>query len=350
MLLAAGAALLARPALAQGNSYPSTGPLRIGALYPDSGPFGSLGQEGLRGLELAVEERNAAGGVFGRPLLLVRRAALNVSQAPQAARQLISAERVAAVFGTAASPLSIAASQAAELQGIPYFELGAPADGLTARGFRHVFRSAPTAMAEAVLTLQACARLLPALWDNPLAALRVFVLHEGGAYGQSVGATQDSLLRQGLGPVAAGRAGYAPAVLPEQPGTPPAPPNFPALVARMREARAEVVLHTGYAAEAVALLRAFRAAGWAPRMLIGSGSGYGLAEVAREAGADLRGVMVAGAPPYAIGGPLAGAAASLNARYAARHNAPPASGHSLQEALGARIRYPVPPRGRLRQS
>lgn len=331
---AIAAAGLSQAARAQAPAAPA---LRLGALYPGSGPLAALGQEGMRGLELAVEARNASGGVFGRPIALVRQDPLNGAQAAQAARQLMSVGRVAAIFGTAASPLALPASWAAELQGIPYFELGAPADGLTARDFRFVFRSAPTAMAEAVLSVQACATLLPTLWNNPLAPLRVALLHEGGPYGQSVAGTQEALLRQGLGPVPVGRFGYPPTALPQQPGTPPPPADFAALAARLKDSRPDVVLHTGYAPEAVALLRALRGGGWAPRMLIGSASGYGLGEAAREAAADLGGVMVIGATPYAVGGPLAEGAAALAARYAARYGGPPVSAQSLQEARGAAV-------------
>ena len=45
---------------------------KIGALYPFSGGLALLGDESFRGLELATEERNAAGGVKGQPLQIVK--------------------------------------------------------------------------------------------------------------------------------------------------------------------------------------------------------------------------------------------------------------------------------------
>ena len=325
-----GATAFLRPAIAQ------TPPdFRLGALYPESGPLALIGQESFRGLELAVEARNAAGGVQGRRIVLYRRNAQNPGQASQAARQLMSAERVAAVFGTAASPLAVPASVAAELQGVPYFELGAPSDALTLRGDRFVFRSAATASAEAALTVRACMRLLPELWSTPLAQLRVFLLHEGGAYGQNVALVQEALLRQGLGPVAAGRFAYPAAALPEQNPNPAA--DYPAIVQRMRDTKPDVVLHSGYPAEAQALFAAMRGANWAPRMLIGTATGYGMRDTADAIGADVEGVMVVGPAPYAVGGPLAAAAATWAERYAARHGQPPRSGYSLQDALGASV-------------
>ena len=70
LLAAAGAAatlaLPGRRAMAQPQD------LRLGAIFPLSGPLALFGDESFRGVEVAVEERNAAGGVFGRPLRLVR--------------------------------------------------------------------------------------------------------------------------------------------------------------------------------------------------------------------------------------------------------------------------------------
>ena len=57
-------AVLAAPAVLRAG----TAPLLVGALYPLSGPSTVLGDESFRGLELAVEERNAAGGLLGRTL------------------------------------------------------------------------------------------------------------------------------------------------------------------------------------------------------------------------------------------------------------------------------------------
>ena len=40
--------------------------IKFGALYPFSGALALLGDESFRGFELAVEERNAAGGIGGK--------------------------------------------------------------------------------------------------------------------------------------------------------------------------------------------------------------------------------------------------------------------------------------------
>ncbi len=65
---AAAAALMCGVAAAQATSGP---PVKIGVTYPLSGPQGAWGQLMLPAIEIAIEQRNAAGGAGGRPLQLV---------------------------------------------------------------------------------------------------------------------------------------------------------------------------------------------------------------------------------------------------------------------------------------
>ena len=85
--------------------------LKLGALYPFSGGLALLGDESFRGLQLAVNERNAAGGVNGNKIVLVKADAVDANQAVGEARRLTSVENVAAVFGSYASGVSAAATQ-----------------------------------------------------------------------------------------------------------------------------------------------------------------------------------------------------------------------------------------------
>lgn len=74
-------------------------PIRLGVIVDTSGPTSSLGIAGRNGMQLAVEQTNAAGGIHGRPIeLLQRDDGFNPQQAAQAATELIDA-KVDAVFG-----------------------------------------------------------------------------------------------------------------------------------------------------------------------------------------------------------------------------------------------------------
>ncbi len=190
LLGALATAAAPRVALAQGNE------VRIGALFPFSGTLAQLGDESFRGLELAVEERNAAGGVAGRAVRLVRGDAVDQAQAVAEARRLMTTERVAAIFGTYASPPAFAATQVAEVQGIAYFELGALSDSITERGLRGVFRTCPRAADYGVVSVDAVLDVLAPAWGVDGSLLRLALLHEDGLDGTGVAAAQEAELRR----------------------------------------------------------------------------------------------------------------------------------------------------------
>src|SRR5829696_5099433 len=106
-LLAGAAALLglsiAAPASAQG-------PIKIGELNSYK-VFPAFLEPYKKGMELAVEEINARGGVLGRKLeLVVRDDGGNPGDAVRVAEELVSRERVNVLLGTFASNVGLAVS------------------------------------------------------------------------------------------------------------------------------------------------------------------------------------------------------------------------------------------------
>ena len=130
--------------LCLGSTVATGQTIKVGALYPYSGALALLGDESSRGLELAVEQINASGGVQGKKIELVKADGIDPNTAVGEARRLISVAGVQVIFGTYASTIAFAASQVAELSGVPYFELGAISDPITERGFKYTFRTNPT--------------------------------------------------------------------------------------------------------------------------------------------------------------------------------------------------------------
>lgn len=314
-----GAAAAPAVARAQGQE------LRLGALFPLSGALALLGDESFRGLEIAVEERNAAGGVAGRPLRLVRAEAVDQAQAAAQARRLIAQDRVAAVFGTAVSALSVAATQVTELQGVAYFELGASADAITERGFRHVFRTGPRSADLGALSAEAIeAALAPAL-DAAPRSLRLAILHEEGLDGEALAAAQEAELRA-RGLRLAEKLSYA-----AQSG------GLGTAIQRLRAVSADIVLHAGFQNEIALFFRGLDEAGWRPRMVIGAGAGYAMTDTARAIGPAFDGVLSVDVPPFAVSDRFAPGAAGFREAYKRRYGAEPRSGHSLANHAGATV-------------
>lgn len=302
-----------------------SGPIPFGALYPFSGALALLGDESFRGLEIAVEERNAAGGVLGRPVRLAKGDAVDQSQAIGEVRRLMSAEHVAAVFGTYASPLVFAASQATELAGTPYFELGAISDPITERGFKYLFRSCATASAFGTATVDAVNNALAPLWGVDPKGLKVAILHEDALYGSTVSGFQAARCKE-LDLNVVEKLSYSATTM-----------DLSSVVQRLRGAAADVVLHTGYQNDIVLFFRQMKQVGWKPRMIVGSGGGHSLQDTANAVGPDYEGLANVDFTQYAVNEKAAPGVKGVLAAYEKKYGTKPRSGHSLANYMGAKV-------------
>lgn len=316
--LAAGATLA--PAAAQ--------ELRFGALYPFSGGLALLGDESFRGLEVAVEERNAAGGISGKRIRLSKGDAVDQNQAIGEARRLMSVERVEAIFGTYASPLSFAATQVAELAGTPYFELGAISDPITERGFKYLFRTCPTSMFFGQATVDAVAAIGDKLKVDPK-SLRVAILHEDALYGTTVSNFQKEHAKK-LGLNVVETLSYSAKSV-----------DLSSVVQRLRGANADIVLHTGYHNDIVLFYRGMNEAGWKPKAVIGAGAGYSLTDTAKALGDLFEGTLNVDFTQYETNEKAAPGIKGFVAAYEKKYGHPPRSGHSLANYMGARVFFDV---------
>ncbi len=98
---AAGAAVLGLgvPRIAR-----AADPIKVGVLQPLSGGLESLGQQGVQGTQLAIEEANEAGGVLGRMFdLVIADDKTDPKTAVERTRELIQRDSVVAIFGPVTS-------------------------------------------------------------------------------------------------------------------------------------------------------------------------------------------------------------------------------------------------------
>lgn len=105
-------------------------PVRIGMLVALSGPFASLGENLVRGLELALEEVNSE--VAGRQIVVqVEDSAGNPDQALAKARQLVERDRVQVLAGVTLSSEAGALRDYIVSSGVPLIVSNAGLPGLT---------------------------------------------------------------------------------------------------------------------------------------------------------------------------------------------------------------------------
>ena len=92
--LSLGAPLIARAA----------DPIKVGVLQPLSGGLENLGQQGVEGTRLAIEEANEGGGVLGRRFeVVVADDKTDPKTAVERTRELIQRDKVLAIFGPVTS-------------------------------------------------------------------------------------------------------------------------------------------------------------------------------------------------------------------------------------------------------
>jgi branched-chain amino acid transport system substrate-binding protein len=118
-------------------------PIKIGLVAALSGQSAISGEAITRGLTVAIDEINAAGGVLGRKIELIRRDdESNPAKGVAAARELIFREKVAAFFGGIDTPVSLAIVPLANAEKVPFIGVWAAGTGITrnAGNPNYVFR------------------------------------------------------------------------------------------------------------------------------------------------------------------------------------------------------------------
>ena len=125
-LLATGGAVLAAPALSQGQ--PDA--IRIGHLTPRTGFLGPMGEVAVQAAQLAAEEINAAGGINGRRLELLIEDSVNPQTASAKAERLTQRDKVACIVGEISSASALAIGQVVQREKVLFFNTGANSDAL----------------------------------------------------------------------------------------------------------------------------------------------------------------------------------------------------------------------------
>lgn len=311
LLSLTGAALAARMADAANPPPPPPPPAIPGAALPLSGTLALIGDEALRGITLAADVVNAAGGIAGKPLALVTQDAPEQGSAGGAVNQLITQDHAALVLSAGDSDLSYPASAAAELAQVPFIELTTAADGITRRGFRYLLHTGPATSSVAALAVATLAR--------DTATEKIGLLFNTGA---TAGATAAAVL-----------AGLKTAKIPVRLaiGYAKDEADFYDIAGRLKRAGVEMLLHAAGPSDALAFYAALREQDWRPPALLGCGDGYLLRENAYALGEALEGTKVIGAPYYPPG------AAALEAAYFAKYGMAPRAPASLSAYAGAKL-------------
>jgi branched-chain amino acid transport system substrate-binding protein len=104
--------------------------IRLGHLTPLTGFLGPLGEYAQMGVQLAVEEINAGGGVLGRQIELLLEDSVNPATASTKAERYITRDNVACIIGEISSASGLAIAQVVERHNKLFFNTGCNSDAL----------------------------------------------------------------------------------------------------------------------------------------------------------------------------------------------------------------------------
>ena len=273
IFLLTGAAALTQAAFAQQT-------LKIGAINPYSGPLALYGIEVGRAIELAIDQANAAGGVMGRKVELLRGDAANPQQGITTVEQLATKEKVDLFVGTYGSAVSNTASDAASRYNKLYWETVSVVQNLTERDLPNFVRSGPTSDHFAAAAADTVRNLIAPSLKKEMKDMKVWIEHEDSSYGTLNAQAQKRML-EALGAKVLGLGSHSARSI-----------DLNDAVLRAKQANPDVWIQVGYVPDGNLLLRTARDQGFKPPARLWVGTGDAPESLESVGAATLEGVLV----------------------------------------------------------
>ncbi|MBP5967260.1 MULTISPECIES: ABC transporter substrate-binding protein [Pseudomonas] len=228
-------------ATALGVSAFAQADVKIGVAGPMTGANAAFGEQYMKGAQAAADAVNAAGGVNGEKIVLVKGDdACEPKQAVTVAKDLTN-QKVAGVVGHFCSSSTIPASEIYDEAGIIAITPGSTNPQVTERGLSAMFRMCGRDDQQGIVAGDYIVDVLK--------GKKVVVLHDKDTYGQGLAdATKAQLVKRGVTPVL-----YEGLTRGEK--------DFSTIVTKIRGAGADVVYFGGLHPEAGPLVRQLREQG-----------------------------------------------------------------------------------------
>src|SRR5690606_1354848 len=121
-------------------SMPTLAQVKVGVINSLSGNFAAFGERYNTGMQVALEEINANGGINGQKLELIAQDDRSDAQSALAALESLNKQQVPLIIGSYASGITGPMSKLAARQKIPLIVLGSADDSITKPGSPWVFR------------------------------------------------------------------------------------------------------------------------------------------------------------------------------------------------------------------
>ncbi len=247
--------------------------IKIGVIYDLTGPLAGGGSELHHlGAKIMIDNFIKQGGVEGYKVEAVYADAQSKPDvAINEAVRLIEQEKVDMVLGFFSSAQCVpVAARVEQLKKFMWITTCISSAVLENRNLKYVFRTQPSGSQFGELASDFVAKNAKEKFGKEPKDLRVAIIHEDGAYGVDVSKGNEAgAKRAGLNVVM--KEGYAATA-----------PDLSALVTKLKRARPDVILHTGYNPDITLFHRQAREGGLKFGALIGHGAGYGVYSKLKE--------------------------------------------------------------------
>lgn len=252
----------------------------VGAPNSLTGGFGEGGRQVVLGLELAINEINASGGLMslgGAKLRLVSAdtSSDNPAQASSVTRRLISQDGAAILVGAHTSTMTLSAQIEAEKAEVPIITTSY-ADQIVERGYKYTFKLPPNSTTLAKQSAEYLRQMYREVKKQEIK--RVAIFFGTDAASQAAGKVSSGLAKEAGQEVVA--SGSFPSGL-----TDPTPVLVPII-----QAKPDVLYLNAFTADVILITRALRSVG-VKVPILGSGSGISVKSIPESLGDAADGIM-----------------------------------------------------------
>ncbi len=252
---------------------------KIGVIYDYTGPLAGGGSDlQALGAKIMIEYFASKGGVAGYKLEAVYADAQSKPDvAINEAVRLIEQEKVDMVLGFFSSAQCVpVAGRVEQLKKFMWITTCISSAVLENKNYKYVFRAQPSGQQFGQMSADFIAKNAKAKLGMEPKSVKVAIIHEDGAYGADVAKGNEAGTKK-AGMQVVLKEGYSATA-----------PDLSALVTKLKRARPDVILHTGYNPDITLFLRQARESGLRFKALIGHGAGYGVYDKLKaSAGSDV---------------------------------------------------------------
>jgi branched-chain amino acid transport system substrate-binding protein len=216
----------------------------IGSVHPITGPTAYDGLSIADGFLLAIEHKNAAGGIKSLGGAKMKVALLDTESKPkvgESATEKLIRDGCIAIAGAYNSPVTMVTTQVAERNGIPFLVTISVADEILERGFKYTFRVQPDSTNMSELTCK-YARQLADQFKLPLKTIASLYI---SGFGTSIfNKTQKFAPKYGFEVVGGVSYGFGVS-------------DFTTEISKVKGMNADVIFDTGYLADGILKLKTY---------------------------------------------------------------------------------------------